>query len=388
MSYFVKRRLDASSKTKYRLNVHWRGLSKNDTKALKAVSILMIVLHNFFHVLPGWEIENEFWFSRSNYKFIRHSIPGANFFDALGLLFSYFGHYGVNAFVFLSSYGLYQSYRNKKLQYWQFVKNRVSKLYPAFFLGVLFYLAYNIIATKSFNHPDLYLGSLLRLTLLSNLIPGESLRVVGPWWFYSMIVQFYLVFPLLRRLFDRYGAVALLLLSILSYVLQLLFNNTLIHQGLFINTTVIGHLPVFALGLILAKKNNILVRWWLFLVVLLLFYFGNNSEVGWLFTRVWFVVLMLYVYLFIKQFIPSKTNLPARLILFIGSMSMYIFVVNGFLRQPFLDAVLKTNSLIFKLLITFGFVAYVIGVALLLHAAERLYLRINSRVISPKENEL
>ncbi|MEO6219513.1 MAG: acyltransferase family protein, partial [Ginsengibacter sp.] len=121
---------------KYRFNVHWRGLSKNDTKALKGVCILMIVLHNFFHVLPGWEIENEFWFSRSNYKFIRGNITGSNFFDALGLLFSYFGHYGVNAFVFLSSYGLYQSCRNKKLQYWQFVKKRVSKLYPAFFLAV------------------------------------------------------------------------------------------------------------------------------------------------------------------------------------------------------------------------------------------------------------
>ena len=98
-----------------------------------------------------------------------------------------------------------------------------------------------------------------------------------------------------------------------------------------------------------------------------------------MFTRVWFVMMMLYVYLFIKQFIPSKTSVPARLILFIGSISMYIFVVNGFLRQPFLQAVLKTNSLGFKLLITFGFVAYVVGVALLLRIAERLYLRITLR---------
>jgi peptidoglycan/LPS O-acetylase OafA/YrhL len=363
---------------KHLFNVYCRSLSKNDTIALKAFGILLIVLHIFFHSFPGWDIENEFWFSRSNYQFIRNSILRSGFFDALGLLFSYFGHYGVNAFVFLSSYGLYQSYRNKKLQYWQFVKKRVSKLYPAFFLGVLFYLAYNIIATKGFNHPNLYLGSLLRLSLLSNFIPGESFRVVGPWWFYSMIIQFYLIFPLLRRIFDRYGAGALLLLSILSYMIQLLFNNTLVQHGLFLNTTVIGHLPVFALGLVLARENNISMRWWLFVVVSLLFYFGNNSEVGWMFTRVWFVMMMLYVYLLIKKFIPSKTSVPARLISFIGSISMYIFVVNGFLRQPFLQVVLKTNSLGFKLLITFGFVAYVVGAALLLRIAERLYLRITS----------
>lgn len=364
---------------KYQFNGHWHGLSMNDTKALKAISILMIVLHNFFHVFPGWDIENEFIFRRSNFDSFRNSIIGSGFFDALGLLFSYFGHYGVDVFVFLSSYGLYHSCRNKKLQYWQFVKNRVSKLYPAFFLAVFLFLALNIIATKSFNHPDLYLGSLLRLTLLSNLIPGQTFRVVGPWWFYSMIVQFYLIFPLLRRLFDRYGAVALLLLSIVSYVLQLFFNNTLEQQGLLIDSTVIGHLPVFALGLILAKGNYISIRWWLFPVASLLFYFGNYSEVGWVFTRVWFVVMTLYVYLFIKQFIPFKTILPARLILFIGSISMYIFAVNGFLRHPFMHAVLKTNFLIFKLLIIFGFVAYVVGVALLLRIGERLCLRITSQ---------
>ncbi len=367
-----------AAEPKYGFNVHSRGLSKNDTQALKGLCILMIVLHNFFHVLPGWDIENQFVFRRTKFDFFTNNIIGSGFFDALGLLFSYFGHYGVDAFVFLSSYGLYHSCRDKQLKYWPFVKTRIAKLYPTFFLAVLLYLALNIIATKSFNHPDLYLGSLLRLTFLSNLIPGQSFRVVGPWWFYSMIVQFYLIFPLLRRLFDRYGVVALLLLSILSYVLQLLFNNTLEHQGLLIIANVIGRVPVFALGIILAKANYISIRWWLFPVALLLFYFGNYSEVGWVLTRVLFVVTMLYVYLFIKQFVSVNTIFPARLILFIGSISMFIFAVNGFLRHPFMYAVLKTNVSILKILIIVGFVAYVVFVALSLRIAERLWLRITS----------
>ncbi len=219
----------------------------------------------------------------------------------------------------------------------------------------------------------------MRLTFVSNLIPGQSFRVVGPWWFYSMIVQFYLIFPLLRRLFDRYGAVALLLLSVFSYVLQLLFNKTLEHQGLLILTTVIGRLPVIALGLVLAKVDYVSMRWWLFPVALLLFYFGNYSEVGWVFTRVLFVVMTLYVYLFIKQFISFKRIIPARLIFFIGSISMYIFAVNGFLRHPFMHAVLNTDVLIFKLSIILGFVTCVVGVAFLLRIAERLFLKITSR---------
>ncbi|MEO6638586.1 MAG: acyltransferase [Ginsengibacter sp.] len=360
-------------------NVHWRGLSKNDTKALKAVCILMIVLHNFLHVFPGWQIENEFIFRRFNFDFFRNSIIGSGFFDAVGLIFSYFGHYGVDVFVFLSSYGLYRSCRNKHLDYWEFVKNRLFKLYPAFFLAVLLFLALNIIATKSFDHPDLYLGSLLRLSLLSNLIPGQSFQVVGPWWFYSMIIQFYLVFPLLRRLFDKYGARVLLILSTVSYVLLLLLNNTLETQGLIIGATVIGHLPVFSLGLILARENSISLRWWLLPVASLLFYFGNYSEFGWVFTKVWFVLMTLYVYLFLKQFISFRAIFPTRLTLFIGSISMYIFAVNGFSRHPFILATLNSDVLVFKLLITLGFVVYVVGVAILLRSAERLYLNLAAK---------
>ncbi len=360
-------------------SLRWSVLSKRDTNVLKGVFILLILLHNFFHVFPGWAIENEFVFKRSRFDFFRSTISGSGFFDALGLLFSYFGHYGVHIFVFLSAYGLSLSYRNREIKYWQFLKDRLSKIYPTFFLAVLLYLAIIIVTTKSLNHPDLYLRSLLRLSFLSNLVPGESLRLVGPWWFYSMIVQFYLVFPVLRRLFDRYGAPPLIVIALFGLVLKLLFNNTLEQEGLLINTTVIGFLPVFALGIILAKENKILMPWWLFAIAFLLFYFGNFSRVGWVFIPISFVVTMLYAYVFLKRFFHSKTIVPARLFLFIGSISMYIYAVNGFLRHPFVNVVLKTNSIYLKLLLTLCFVLFVMAVALLLRAAERFYFRITSR---------
>ncbi len=368
-----------TTKQKDRFTLHWRVLSKRETNVLKGVFILLILLHNFFHVFPGWAIENEFVFERSRFDFFRNSIRGSGFLDAVGLLFSYFGHYGVQIFIFLSAYGLSRSYRNKEIKYWQFLKNRLSKIYPTFFLAVLLYLAIVIVSTKSFNHPDLYLRSLLRLSFLSNLVPGESLRLVGPWWFYSMIVQFYLVFPLLRRLFDKYGAPPLIVLSLFGFVLKLLFNNTLEQEGLLINTTVLGFLPIFAFGIILAKENKILMPWWPFAIALLLFYFGNFSQLGWVFIPISFVVVMLYAYVFLKRFFHSKTIALARLFLFIGGISMYIYAVNGFLRHPFVHAVLKTNSIYFKLLLTFCFVLFVVVVALLLRATERFYFRITSR---------
>jgi len=42
----------------------------------------------------------------------------------------------------------------------------------------------------------------LQLTLLANFVPGKAMSACGPWWFYSFIFQFYLVFPLMIRIAD------------------------------------------------------------------------------------------------------------------------------------------------------------------------------------------
>src|SRR5215218_5598235 len=99
--------------------LYWRGLSKNDTTVLKAVFIAMIVLHNFFHSFPGWRLENEFAFNPNKFDYFRTHLS-LNLYNIIGLLLAYWGHYGVQVFVFLSSYGLYLSYQNKPIRYWTF----------------------------------------------------------------------------------------------------------------------------------------------------------------------------------------------------------------------------------------------------------------------------
>ena len=348
----------------------WNGLTKTDTNALKGLCILVIVLHNFLHVFPTWNIENEFAFDAPKFTYFQdHFFSGL--FNDFGLLFSYFGHYGVQMFVFLSAYGLYLSYKNKNIRYPGFVKDRVSKLYPTFFLAVLMVLAINIAAAKSLNQPTLFLDAFLRLSFLSNLIPEKSFALVGPWWFYSMIVQFYLIFPLLRKWYDRYGVMPLILLSLQSCVLQILFNDQLALKGWLINTTVIGHIPVFALGLILAKRKNIPMPAWAFIGCCILFYIGNLTNFAWVFSRIWITVIILYAYLFFKQFIRSGNGYAARAVLFLGNISMYMFAVNGFLRHPFVQLVLRYDNPFIKFACTVAFVLFVICIALILKTAEK-----------------
>lgn len=371
----------SASKNQKHHQLVWQGLSKNDTTILKAIGISMIVLHNYCHLLPGWLIENEFTFTANKFRIFRQSLSLNPFNDA-GLLFAYLGHYGVQLFVFLSAYGLYTSYQNKPLHYWKFICERIWKLWPAFFLAALFFLVFTILSTRSFYHPELYFGVLLRLSFVSNFIPGHSLSVVGPWWFYSMIVQFYFVFPLLRKWFNRYGVLLLLFVSLVGWALINLFLYRLSATGIDPMALVIGHLPVFCFGMLLAKYKSRPMPVGIFIVACLVFLLANFYMKAWLFSRVSVIILFLYAYVFLKKTAKPGKGAFRNALLFIGNLSMYLFAVNGFLRAPFLQQTTETSSPGVKCVIFVAFLLFVFLVALLLRFTEKLlFHRFNNRTV-------
>jgi peptidoglycan/LPS O-acetylase OafA/YrhL len=341
-------------------------LDLGDTGALKALGILAIVLHNFYHKLPNTPRENEFDFNPQRFQdFIQSVVDPRQSFQAL---FSSFGHFGVELFIFLSAYGLASKYW--EISSWSgFVWARIKKLYPMFLLALGLWLLLKVGETRG-NFPQFLLrtGDDLLLTTLAviNLVPGYDLPPVGPWWFLPFIVQFYCLWQALAAFSRRFGVRGLLALSIAALLITMAFQARL-NQTWAINLleTPLGHMPEICLGIACARFG-VRVGPASALAAAVIFVLGNVWAILWPLTFICALVMLLYLYRLTAGLFRGR-----RIIESIALISMPLFFVNGFLRGPFLSLVAHYNNRWYVALLTgLVFAVFSMGVAYALLIAE------------------
>ncbi len=339
--------------------------SKDQTLALKGVGILLIILHNFFHNLSPTIGENEFSFSIASSSNFHHTLRlhPAEFFRAV---FTYFGHYGVQIFVFFSAYGLTRKYIKQPLVYSEFIKRRIFKIYFSFLLCLAVYIVLGLLKTHLMNDSKvLYWDSLLwKALLVSNFIPGQALMPVGPWWFLPFIFQFYLVYPFFLKLYQKFGAPFLFATFVLFTCLEWFFNPVLMDYHLNLNYIVFGHASVICLGVYLGSQENIKIPVICVVLSLMLFVLASVNHLAWLISDLAFTVLILTFFLWIFK-TRLQLSILMALLVFFGDLSFHLFMVNGFLRTPFhliaeaynlwwVDNLTALASLLFSTLFAFG----------------------------------
>jgi len=339
-----------------------------ETAVLRGIAILAIVLHNFLAVMPQSPGENEMDFDARRGAAVVETIQ-ADPTAAPRLLFSYFGHYGVQIFIFLSAYGLTRKFAARVPSYAAFLGSRIAKIYPSFLLAILLYLLW---AGKSLGltGPLQVLSAqwdalLLKVTLVSSVLPAQVFRPVGPWWFVPFIFQFSAVFPLLFAAERRWGTPVLIGLSAVSLGLVVAGLPVLVM------TTVIGHLPEFCLGLWLGSRATFRVPAWMVVLAVPLFALGNMSQPFWYVSHLSALVLMLGLWQWcgslVMQHLVVRTPLA-----WLGGLALPLFLVNGFMRQPFLGWAQATASEARVLAFALLFLLVSIVVAWCLQQADRL----------------
>ena len=313
--------------------------TKRDTNIIKGFAILCIVLHNYFHWLVPSPGENEFDFSPARV----HSL-----FDLLGqqpgefvnILFSYFGHYGVQLFVMISGFGLTLSMLRREQGWGEFVINRLKKLYPLLITGVVVCLLGCLVMNGRLFNQGEWREIGYKFLFIHTLIPNSGLSINGPWWFFGLIFQLYLLFPLIFRCMKKWKWQTFLVVCAISYGLIFLFREYLnLHHGTILMQNAPGHLPEFCLGMVLAFSKDKKIHWLWLVLAIALFVWGNFTPGFYPFTFLSLCVITVFA----TQAWKAKTGrwkkafrFPFSVLHYFGGISMTLFIVHGYFRTPVL----------------------------------------------------
>lgn len=297
-----------------------------DSAILKALAITVICLHNFFHILSPAR-QNEFTFDPARFTVFLQTVQHPDL--ALQALFSFFGHFGVQIFVFLSAFGLAKAHWDEPESWSTFMWGRVRKLYPTFLLIVGGWaFAEAIVLGPLVLARQMGLHLVLMLLGISTLF-GFGLPPVGPWWFIPFTVQFYAMWPLLRKLTRRFGWRILLALSIISLVLTWSVNPLLSRWGLNLLFTPIGRLPVLCMG-VAAARYPIRIPGPLAALAFLVLLLGSHYECIWLLTMPAALLAIVWPYIKLRDGLRSLAWLQR-----LGGYSMLVFLLNAIVRNNF-----------------------------------------------------
>ena len=213
----------------------------------KGLAILFVVYFHFFRtVFEHYQLPPNDW---SNLISATMSILRSAWWQISGL-----GFHAVGAFIILSGWTLMQSTMARAESghvawgKWYFA--RFTRLYPMYWVAHLVYLVSPFVARLEPVDERIVL-SLLGLRFIN--IEMNFMYLNAAWWYFAMLIQFYLIFPLLFWVARRLGtSIFLILACALGFFVRYLMLDVYPVHGLWtLGGFAICRLPEFALGMAL-----------------------------------------------------------------------------------------------------------------------------------------
>ena len=299
------------------------------SQAIRGLAILAISLHNYSHILSGIVTENEYSFVSKHPHQLLYQLLHPTLELPLHLL-SFFGHYGVPLFLFLSAYGLEKKYSvsDKSAPVGKFIASHYAKLWVMMIIGFLPFLSLDIITADGSRNP---LANIIpQLTMISTLFPFKPYMVwPGPYWYFPLMVQVYIVYRLFLFRRTWHWAVGMLLLCQLA---QHLFTNN-IYVQMWLRYNFIGSMLPFILGLLYARYGRSVSGKQALLLLILSsvgIFLGSFTITSWL----WVPALVCVAGLSLIQLLPQAIINPLT---WLGGISSAIFVFHPLVRQLILE---------------------------------------------------
>ncbi|HEX4638326.1 MAG TPA: acyltransferase [Chthoniobacterales bacterium] len=228
----------------------------------KGLAILFVVYFHFLRtVFEHYQLPPSDWSSVASSAM---SILRSAWWQISGL-----GFHAVGAFIILSGWNLMQSTMARaetgevSWRKWYFA--RFVRLYPMYWVAHLVYLLSPFVARlEPVDERIIY--SLLGLRFIN--IEMNFMYLNAAWWYFGMLIQFYLMFPLLFLTARKLGAGTFLLIACaLGFFVRYLMLDVYPVHGLWtLGGFAICRLPEFALGMALGAwhaRSTSRVEWFL-----------------------------------------------------------------------------------------------------------------------------
>lgn len=310
-------------------------LNRKECSILRGIAILAIITNNFGHQISGVFQDNEFTF---DYEIVNGFVQSLNIVNEIlpFNILSFYSPFGVMLFIFLSGYGLTLKYeRNKQpINGSLFVSKHYSKLFVMQAKGLsIFYVIYLIYNRDTIVY---FLPLIKQLLLIGNIT--DSPITPGPYWFFGMIMEMYVIYRFFLYLrSSRY----ILFIIVLSLLLMGLFaSNDTILNYLRINC-VMAILP-FGLGILTARhinthyiiSNSHYFYLSCFLISFTLLTISKFNFYSWLIMPVFIISTALSM---VK--LLSNIQVLSNLFNWLGGLSGILFVIHPTIREIILPRV-------------------------------------------------
>lgn len=238
----------------------------------------------------------------------------------------------VGIYVVLSGYGLAESVKHKKLELFAFYKKRLVKLFMNYWLIALLFIPVGSLlfgrTLESVFGEDKYTGLLIQMLGL-HMFTDVSYGYNPTWWFMSLILVLYAIFPMVNILTAKFQIKFLLFTAVLLFVPIPLVNDWIFP---------------FSVGVYLSQTNGFvkMFEWldkqgkWRFVTLFVLTVLvACYRENGYLFDSIridafFGILLMLWT-----TELVMASSLSQKVLEFIGIHSFNIFLFHTFIYYYF-----------------------------------------------------
>lgn len=343
-------------------------LTRTECSAMRALAIIGIALHNYCHWLGFAVKENEYTFTIDNARSLVRAIASPDMNLPVHLL-SFFGHYGVPVFLFLSAYGLVMKYEKgmPAAGTWKdgvgFVRSHYIKL---FYMMIVGFVAFTMVdAITPGQHRYAVIDILGQLFMFNNMLPNPD-HVIwpGPYWFFGLMLQLYVVY---RFLLFRRGWKSVVAAIVVCWAMQMVCAP----EGDALNRiryNFMGGMLPFGAGLLFARYGHQLRRstWATVAVVSMIavVFFSMNFQL-WL----WAPLFVCAAAVGIARSTPERIN---GYLSWVGGISAALFVIHPLTRKIFIPISRRGD-------VYTGLLLYVIASVALALVARNIIDRLQSR---------